>query len=92
MSWKANFKLGIASNAAPTPNAEDAAMIPVPTGTPSRCGKVARNPNRAPDAVSITTFGPGENSPAKTKVKSGTEAANRSLNYLIRASVAESKT
>ena len=92
MIWKANFKPGAANNAAPTPKADAAARMPVPTGTPNKCGKVARNPNRAPEAVSITTLGPGENSPAKTNANSGAEAARRSVNYLIRASVAASNT
>ena len=38
-----------------------------PAATPRTWGIVARKPNRAPEAVSRMTFGPGENSPAKTK-------------------------
>ena len=66
--------MGAASNAVLTPSALAAAMRPVPMGTPSKCGKVARKPKRAPDAVSITTFGPGENNPIKAKMIRGIEA------------------
>ncbi len=75
-TWSVSFSSGAASSAAPTPSAAAAARIPVPTGTPSRCGIVARKPKRAPEAVSSTTFGPGENSPAKVNRISGSEAVS----------------
>jgi hypothetical protein len=53
------------------PNALPAANKPVPNGTPKRCGIVALKPNLAPDAVSITTFGPGENNPNNTNNNNG---------------------
>jgi hypothetical protein len=43
------------------------AVIPTPSATPAMWGRVARNPNRAPDVVRRITFGPGEKSPRKTK-------------------------
>jgi hypothetical protein len=53
--------------------------MPVPNGTPSRCGTVALNPNLAPDAVSITTLGPGENNPASTNKNNGRVSAINSF-------------
>jgi len=53
--------------------------MPVPNGTPSRCGTVALNPNLAPDAVNMTTFGPGENNPASTNRNNGRVSAINSF-------------
>ena len=62
-----------------SPSALPAANIPVPNGTPSRCGTVALNPNLAPDTVSMTTFGPGENNPASTNRNNGRVSAINSF-------------
>ncbi len=67
ISFSVLAKAGWASKSAPIPKAVSPAVIPTPTATPAICGKVGRTPNRAPEAVSKMTFGPGENSPAKTK-------------------------
>ena len=70
-----NSIMGAANRTLCTPKTLAAARSPVPIGTPNRCGRVAQNPNRAPDVVSSTTFGPGENSPANMNTKRGSEAA-----------------
>ena len=42
------------------------AVIPTPSATPATCGSVRAMPNRAPEAVSRITLGPGVKRPAKT--------------------------
>lgn len=69
-----NSTAGSANRMLCTPKTLATAKRPVPIGTPIRCGRVARNPNLAPDVVSITTLGPGEKSPAKINRNRGREA------------------
>jgi hypothetical protein len=47
------------------------------------------NPNLAPDAVSITTFGPGENNPASTNKNNGRVSAINSFLAKDKAAAAE---
>src|SRR6056297_2764599 len=69
-SFSARPSAGTAASSSVTPRPTPASITVKPIPTPSMCGSVRRRPKLAPEAISISVFGPGVIEVAKAKAAS----------------------